>query len=137
MSFINYLTEMDGELVNSEATHWFKRFKKAKQDQVFDLIENQKFDILKYIGENWRVYEVFRHFALEACKKNVKVSAVMILERIRWEVKLSKVDGDKFKVNNSARPFLARFFTSEYPEYKDYFDFRISKNTKQDKKYQK
>jgi hypothetical protein len=133
---IQRLNEMDSREACDSSTYWFGITKRAEAAKVFDDLRNQKFDFKKYIGENWRTYELFQEYALEAATKNVKVSATMVVERIRWNVRIEKVAGDKFKANNNATPFFARLFAFEYPEYSKIFDFRGGNKVEQDEKYQ-
>lgn len=134
---IQRLNEMDSHEACDSSKYWFGVTKRAEAEKVFDDLRNQKFDFKKYICENWRTYELFQEYTLEAANKNVKVSATMVVERIRWNVRIEKVAGDKFKANNNATPFFARLFAFEYPEYSNIFDFRGGNKLEQDEKYQK
>lgn len=79
----------------------------------------------KFDNENPKVYEMFVHFACELISAGYKkLSASLITERIRWEVKLATVSDDQFKINNNHRAFYARKFMLDFPEYNEYFRIR-------------
>lgn len=80
----------------------------------------QKFD-----GENPGIYFLFKRFAFElVAAGRKKISAALIVERIRWEVNISTVSDDVFKLSNNHTAFYARKFMAEFPEYGEIFRTR-------------
>lgn len=76
-----------------------------------------------YHAENPEVYQAFKAYAhqLIACGVE-KLSAYLIYERMRWESAVSGNDG--YKLNNNYRPYYARLFMQDHPEYEGMFDLR-------------
>lgn len=72
-------------------------------------------------AENPQVYELFKEFAFEALAvgRN-KLSAKLIVERIRWETSV-KTSDTQFTVNNNHTADYARLFLKDFPEYKGFF----------------
>jgi len=73
---------------------------------------------------NPQVYELFKRFTFEALRSGRKnYSANAIFERIRWHSEI-ETQGDDFKLNNNHRPYYARLFMHDYPEYDGFFRTR-------------
>jgi hypothetical protein len=73
---------------------------------------------------NPQVYELFKRFTFEALRSGRKnYSAYAIFERIRWHSEI-ETQGDDFKLNNNHRPYYARLFMYEHPEYDGFFRTR-------------
>lgn len=71
-------------------------------------------DIDNYVKLNPGIYKAFRDFSLEAARKGrTRLSARLVLERIRWETMLYE-NGHEFKINNNVAPGLARKFMEDY-----------------------
>lgn len=83
-------------------------------------------EIEKYDIENPQIWEMFVRFTFEAIQAGKKMfSAEAIINRLRWE---SVVTGnDDYKINNDLKPYFARKFVREYPQYDGFFEFRKSK----------
>lgn len=74
---------------------------------------------------NPKVYTYFKVYFnyLHKRKGWMRVSAKLIMERVRWEVIIKTGDPD-FKINNNYTAHYARLFVKEHPEYKKCFEFR-------------
>ena len=73
----------------------------------------------KYDRENPKVWEYFQYFAKQLIQNGQsKISAALIVERIRWEViMLNTKSDDQFKISNNHTAFYARKFMEAYPEF--------------------
>ena len=72
--------------------------------------------------ENPHVWELFIRFTFEAMDAgHTRLSASLIIERIRWETAIVTKTDDKFKIANAHRAYYARKFQQEYPIYKSFF----------------
>ena len=79
-----------------------------------------------YDEENPQIYEFFKKYSLTAIQRGHKnLSAEFIFNAIRWETPIT-AEGD-FKINNNAKPFYARKFMKEFPQYNGFFRKRHSK----------
>lgn len=77
-----------------------------------------------YHSKNPAIYELFKKFTFEAIRAgNSKLSAWLIINRIRWEtdVVAIKTDGCKFKISNNHIGYYSRLFMEEYPEHDGFF----------------
>jgi hypothetical protein len=71
--------------------------------------------------ENPHVYELFKKFTLQAIGRgHRKLSAWLIVNRIRWETSVETSGGD-FKISNDYIAYYARLFMVEHPEYNGFF----------------
>lgn len=85
-----------------------------------------EWDFLKFHDQHPEVYELLKRFALEAITAGRKqLSIALLTERIRWET--SVIGGNEFKLNNNHRPFYARMFMDEFPQYEGFFRTRKQK----------
>lgn len=79
-----------------------------------------------FLIEHPQVWEMFKKFTFELIDRGFQHhSAYAVCERIRWE--LDHVGGDgvsEFKLNNNYRPYFARWFMEEHPEYEGFFRIR-------------
>lgn len=76
-----------------------------------------------YHAENPDVYETFKAYAKMLISAGVtKLSAYLIFERMRWETLVTGNDG--YKLNNNYRPYYARLFMQDHPEYEGFFELR-------------
>lgn len=79
---------------------------------------------------NPEVWELFRRFAAEAIEAgHVRLSASLIIERIRWETTVVTTTADVLKLNNNFTAYYARkwnrmFATPDGPA----FELRITKS---------
>jgi len=86
------------------------------------------FDI--YDKANPIVYEKFKTEAFRARnkrkggRKRTHYSSKRILEWIRHECAMRIISDDEFKINNNFTPWYARKFVLEFPDFKDFFEFR-------------
>lgn len=82
----------------------------------------------EYDASNPGIYFLFKRFANDLISLGrKKISASLIIERIRWEVNISTQSNDVFKVSNNHTAFYARKFMSEFPEHGDIFRTREQK----------
>ena len=80
---------------------------------------------LEFHKDNPVIYDYFKKyfFYLHNEKKIKRVSSKLIINRIRWEVFI-KTSGDPYKINDAYTAHYARLFVSEFPQYKEAFEFR-------------
>lgn len=79
----------------------------------------------EYDVANPGIYYLFKRFANELINAGrKKLSASLIIERIRWEVNISTNSNDQFKVSNNHTAFYARKFMEEFPQYGEIFRTR-------------
>jgi len=74
-------------------------------------------------------YRRFVQIALATCRRGLKIGAMAIWERVRWNVRLKnwKNNGEtqeSFKMNNNYRKKTALKAMRENPELRDYFEIR-------------
>lgn len=82
----------------------------------------------EYDAANPGIYFLFKRFANELIAVGrTKLSASLIIERIRWEVNISTKSEDIFKVSNNHTAFYARKFMANFPEYEGIFHTREQK----------
>lgn len=76
-----------------------------------------------YHAENPHVYIAFKAYALQLIAAGVEnISAYLIYERMRYE---SLINGKgSYKINNNYRPYYARLFMQDFPEYEGIFCIR-------------
>jgi len=85
----------------------------------------EKFDL--WDEENPEVYKLFCKFTLQAAEKGHKrLSAWMIVNRIRWETSVVTV-GNDYKVSNDFIALYARKFMQDHPEYDGFFSVKSMK----------
>ena len=83
----------------------------------------EKFE--KFDTENPGVYFLFKRFANDLIKMGrKKISAALIVERIRWEVNIMTKSDDVFKLSNNHTAFYARKFMNDYREHGEIFRTR-------------
>jgi hypothetical protein len=72
------------------------------------------------------VWALFVRFTLEAIRSGLtRFSVDSITERIRW-YSVVETRGGEFKLNNNLRPYYARKWQKEFPEYADLFETRLA-----------
>lgn len=75
--------------------------------------------------QNPEVFALLRRYALEAKRKGVKVGIRLLIERIRWDLKVqTERPKDAPKLNDWFSSFWARRLMAEVPELDDYFETR-------------
>lgn len=71
--------------------------------------------------ENPHVYELFERFSNEAIGKgHTRLSAWLIINRIRWET-MVETSGDDFKISNDYIAYYARLFMAYNPQHEGFF----------------
>jgi hypothetical protein len=76
---------------------------------------------LEWHAANPHVYDLFKRFTFEAIDRgHRKLSAWLIVNRIRWETTVETMGGD-FKISNNFIAYYARLFMDEHPEYRGFF----------------
>lgn len=82
----------------------------------------------QYHEKNPQIYYWFKIFTLKAIYKGHKaLSAEFIFNVIRWETDVTAIN-DKYKINNDAKPYYARLFMKDYPQYDGFFRTRERHN---------
>ncbi len=82
------------------------------------ITNRQKFD--EYHKNNPEIYRAFKTFAFQAISAGREhLGACLIIERIRWETMISV--SDDLKISDFAKPFYARMFMTDYPQFKGFF----------------
>lgn len=78
-----------------------------------------------YHAENPDIYEAFKMYAFQLLASGVvRLSAYLIFERMRFE---SLVSGsNRWRLNNNYRPYYARLFMQDFPEYEGVFEIRAT-----------
>tara|TARA_B110000503_G_scaffold39926_1_gene65569 strand:+ start:41 stop:319 length:279 start_codon:yes stop_codon:yes gene_type:complete len=85
----------------------------------------QKFDA--WNEENPEVYKLFCKFSLQAAARGHKrLSAWMIVNRIRWETAVVTT-GNDYKVSNDFIALYARKFMIDYPQHAGFFLIKTMK----------
>ena len=77
---------------------------------------------------NPAVFAALRHFALTwvRAKGNQPIGFPAIWERLRWEVSMSTVGGEPWKINNNYRSYYARLLMAREPTLAGLFEVRQS-----------
>jgi hypothetical protein len=76
---------------------------------------------LEWHRQNPHVYRLFKEFTFAAIRRGHKrLSAWLVVNRIRWETSVETLGGD-FKISNNFIAYYARLFMEEYPEFKGFF----------------
>ncbi len=79
-------------------------------------------------ADNPHVYERFKALAFKMIRAGKKhYSSKTLICAMRFEQDLETVSDDGFKINDAFTPCYARRFAEDFPEYKDFFEFRKSK----------
>ena len=74
--------------------------------------------------DNPDVYHLIKHYTYEVIRTGKKRYAISaIIERVRWHTEI-ETKGDGYKINNNWRPFYARLFMAEHPQYEGFFETR-------------
>ena len=82
---------------------------------------------LEYDLENFRLWKLFEHLALQAAQAGRKnFGAKAIMERIRWYTTIERPQDDEYKICNSWTSFYARKFALKHPRHADLFQYRRS-----------
>jgi hypothetical protein len=84
----------------------------------------EKFE--EYNDKHPDIYELFKQFALQIAARKKSYSAKSIFHRVRWETDIGDVGGD-YKIDDGWISHYARKFAKEFPQYEDFFKFRVRK----------
>lgn len=77
--------------------------------------------------ENPHVYDLFDRFTREAIKRgHQRLSAWLIINRVRWETAIVTTGGD-FKISNDYIAYYSREFMKLNPEYDGFFVIKAMK----------
>jgi hypothetical protein len=77
--------------------------------------------------ENPEFYELFSRFTKEAISNgHTKLSAWLIINRIRWETSIV-TKGDDYKISNDFIALYSRLFMPDNPQYAGFFRTRPMK----------
>ncbi len=75
----------------------------------------------KWHLENPQVYSLFERFTFEAIERgHTRLSAWLIINRIRWETAVVTRGGD-FKISNDFIAYYSRLFMHNHPKYQGFF----------------
>lgn len=86
----------------------------------------QDFD--QFDAENPEVWNLFVRFALELIKAGrTRLSASLVIERIRWETAVATRSENGFKINNNYTAYYARKFNENFPDCGASFALRQTK----------
>lgn len=85
---------------------------------------------LAFHQENPIIYQLWDRFTRQAIAKGYqRVGSQMIIERIRWETTINIIDarpdnGEALKINDHHKPYYARLWMKNNPNYKGIFGTR-------------
>jgi hypothetical protein len=75
------------------------------------------------------VWNEFVKFAFDMARKRKRLSARLIIERIRWDMPAQTNPIDQFRINNNFIAYYARKFELFFPGYTGRFETRSSPGT--------
>jgi hypothetical protein len=76
---------------------------------------------LEWHRQNPHVYRLFKEFTFQAISRGHKrLSAWLVVNRIRWETSVETLGGD-FKISNNFIAYYARLFMEEFPLHRGFF----------------
>jgi hypothetical protein len=76
---------------------------------------------LEWHRSNPHVYELFKEFTFQAIRLgHRRLSAWLVVNRIRWETTVETNGGD-FKISNDSIAYYSRLFMDDYPEFRGFF----------------
>lgn len=82
-----------------------------------------------YDEDNPHVYEWFTRFTNTAIGRgHTRLSAWLIMNRVRWETTIETVSAEGFKISNHHFAYYARMFMYENPQYKGFFRTKTMRN---------
>jgi len=77
--------------------------------------------------KNPHVYRLFEEFTFRAIEKgHRRLSAWLVVNRIRWETSIETTGGD-FKISNDYIALYARYFMHKHPHYDGFFKIKKMK----------
>lgn len=92
-------------------------------DQIerLTMTKSRKQEWWEWHKANPHVYDLFKHFTFRAIERgHTKLSAWLIINRIRWETAIETKGGD-FKISNDYIAYYSRLFMAHHPRYKGFF----------------
>lgn len=79
----------------------------------------------KFDRENPIIYKLFKKYVRElVAAKVIKTSSKLIINRIRWEIKIRTIKVDAYKINDAFTSRYSRKYIKEFPRHSDLFFFR-------------
>lgn len=84
-------------------------------------------DFYWFDTQNPHVYQLFKQVALELVGTDIKrIGAKFIWEIMRYKIyfEVKKSEREKYKLNNNYTALYARKFVTDFPQFKDKFEFR-------------
>lgn len=86
-----------------------------------DLYEKAK----RWMTENPRAMQLFRHYALELAKLKRPFGIALIAERVRWKMFVERRANEEFAINNSYRAYVARQLITDHPHLQNFLETRV------------
>lgn len=81
---------------------------------------------MQYHRDNPKVYELFKKYTFKAIRAGYsRLSADLIMHRVRWETNIVTKDDINFKISNNHIAYYSRLFMGEYPLYKGFFRIKL------------
>lgn len=92
---------------------------------------------LDFHRKNPKIYQQFVKYALyllKQTKHRKKISGILIINRIRWEVFIRTADEamEEYKINENYAPYYTRLFIKQFPQFADRFELRKLKGPEPD-----
>lgn len=87
-----------------------------------------------WLDDNWHVYRAVVNTAREARRRGItRWSVCAIVEVLRWESAVRQnAPGVHLKINNNARPWLARLIMAREPDLAGFFETRDGAEARRD-----
>tara|TARA_R110000822_G_scaffold33328_1_gene95109 strand:+ start:220 stop:546 length:327 start_codon:yes stop_codon:yes gene_type:complete len=84
---------------------------------------------VEYDRDNPHVYDWFKKFTTTALARgHDRLSAWLIMNRVRWETTIETISVDGFKISNHHFAYYARMYMYENPEYAGFFRTKHMRN---------
>lgn len=105
--------------------------KKGEFGPLFDPPEDS--NPLRIAAQEWmdthpHAMALFERFALDAAKRGRKFGIALLTERIRWEYRIERNEGDTYKIANAHRAYIARELINRHPFLTDYMTIHATKD---------
>lgn len=70
----------------------------------------------RWLETHEKVFRLFEVYALEMMQRKRRFGIAALLERVRWEVRMTwEKDEDGYKINNNHKPYIARDLIAKHP----------------------
>jgi hypothetical protein len=79
---------------------------------------------MKWVETHPQAMAVFERLALEAARTGFKFGVKALAERVRWQFRIDRLEGDEYKVNNSYVSVVGRVLVARHPSLADFIEFR-------------